>query len=194
MASASPRLLASAALAFLLAALAGCSGPGTTPAPPGDFTCAVGTGVPFENVDRSFGFCLPARWGLQTNVYTTDVYLTSPIEGYDTFQENLNLIRERVAANMTLDSYVQAHIERIPGLVQNFTSAAPRVGALDGQESRLLEYNGVFAQLSNQTLHWQQTLAIHDGVAYLFTYTALEGTQGIFQAPVDSILASFRFL
>ena len=32
-----------------------------------------------------------------------DLWESAPIEGYDTFQENLNLIRERVADNMTLD-------------------------------------------------------------------------------------------
>lgn len=180
-------------LPLVLAALvAGCTvhSPRTSTA---SFSCP--TGIAYTNVDRTYGLCLPSGWQAFANVDTVELKVSTPFtDTSDPFSENVNLVRFRVD-NLTLQGMAAEVVRDIPPGIHNLTIVQRTNTTLAGEPAVRLEYVGVVGS-GNQTehLHWEQVLAIHNGVGYEFTYTALNGAQGLFQATVDGMLASFRYL
>ncbi len=159
-------------------------------------SCTDG-GSLYKNVDQTFGLCLPTGWYVRANVDTAELEVTSPPTGPDdVFNENVNLIRERVAANVTLQQYADMDLAKVPTYIHDFKIQGRANKTIAGEPASLIEYTGNYSPGNNVSLplHWQQTVVLHGGVAYKFTYTALDGVQGAFQSTVDHMLASLKFL
>ncbi|MHB8634277.1 MAG: hypothetical protein ACYDBQ_10000 [Thermoplasmatota archaeon] len=179
-----------AALGLFVLTFAGCAAPA-----PEHVTCA--TGVAFENTDHAYGLCLPAGdWTAQCHVYGVEVQVQAPARPSDPFQANVNVVHERVPANLTLVQQAAALLQQASRYATNVTLFVRTNTTLGGEPALALAYAGVVHYSRNVTLplYWEQTVALHGGLAYMVTYTSFYGNQGIFQSAVDSMLASWRFL
>jgi hypothetical protein len=188
-----PAMRAWTVLAALL--LAGCAGGGSQDLPD------CGNGRPLENVDRTYRLCVPAGWTYQAHWEGQELFLYAPPDSaQDPFRENVILARERVADNVTLDEYVRRNLDSTREVLSNFTVIARTNTTLGGEDAVRVSFAYLLSQrlpdgnVTGMVIGGDQTLALHDRIAYVVTFTAEAAKQGVHQQAADSVAASLRFL
>lgn len=183
-----------------LAFLAGC----TAPKPLGAHGTAdgpnCGAGSLYENVDRTFRLCVPLGWTSHPNINGVDVWLATPVQPGDLFQDSVTVTRLRVLDNTTLAMYTEWHETqtRIYDGLHNYTVVSRADGTLAGHPAWRIEYVAIYpipvdGRVVNATMYWQQIITLHEGVAYVLTYTALAEANQAYLAPFANVVDSFRF-
>lgn len=181
--------------AIVLTGLSGCVSTGKTDHVPATVTCTAGS--PFENTDQTYGLCIPSGWTARINQDGAELKMTTQLTDYnDPFQENMNIVRYRATANLTIDQAANATMDNIPAGVHNMTLLHRQEATLGGERAVRIEYMALVTYSANYSLvlYWDITMALHNGVVTQLTYTATPQASSIFRSGVDSTRASFVFL
>lgn len=163
--------------------------PRTSPFPATDvMTGADHTANTFSDPQELFSFTLPAGWQIEQPQMTDVVALAilGPPIG------NINIVTETVLRSLTLDEYVTAAIADIRAKYPSYQLGPTGIQAvaLGGKPARRYDVIGV--QRGTQ-LHFTQTIAVNEGIAYVLTFTAADKDEDLVMGQFSLISATFAF-
>lgn len=202
----SVRVVASLAVSalFLVSACGGNdAAPTTTTAPPtttlttetttattttttGTMTTTAGTPGVYENASYGFRMSYPLDWTVEEDTFDTIVMFLSPLRPGDEFAENVNIVAESLGGMaLSLTEYVEVSVEVLEGVIPGFTLIDEGPDEVDGLPAHTLVFSD---GEEDGGLLWVQSMVLHDGWAFIFTYTAGEDFDLFF----DDALAIFE--
>lgn len=173
--------------AFILAACGGDGAtPATTAASPGT-TASTGAQIRFGSGQYPFALHYPADWTGDTSQEDTVIVISAPTTGTDQFTENINVLATDEAAGFeSLIDYVEANLDTLEAVIPSFLLYDQFEADLGGEPAYVLVYGGVF---DGDEIDFFQVFAIHQGHAYITTYT---GSGDDFDTYLDVMLDLLR--
>ncbi|WP_372633935.1 PsbP-related protein [Cohnella sp.] len=124
----------------------------------------------FEDKVHGTTIQYPEDWTLQEGVIGIAVFLAPPEDANDPFSENINFIVEDLGGqSVSAKDYLELTKQQLGQLIQDFTLVDEEVDTEEGSDAAYMAYTGKQGDLE---LTWMQTVEIHEGKAYIITFTA----------------------
>ena len=119
-----------------------------------------------------FSVAFPTNWKVNTNQANNILLIAlSPLENAgDMFQENTNILVERVPSNMSLDEYYKINIKNLKVNVQSFKELSCTDVTIGGIAGKKALYTFTMDSHQIKTLFY---VVIKNKLAYLITHTSL---------------------
>jgi eukaryotic-like serine/threonine-protein kinase len=181
----------------LVATAGSCSsgGPGGSPSSPRVSPSAsvqhAGL-VSYTNTAQGFSIRYPQGWEKREGALGTAVLLLSPREGTsDEFQENVNVLVQKVPDKMSLEEYSKLSIEQAPKLITGFRLLDQGSTTLGESPAHRIHYRGEQGAFH---LEWEQVWSVLEGQAFIITYTAERDRYQMYRPTAEAMIASFRLL
>ncbi|MHB8633034.1 MAG: DcrB-related protein [Thermoplasmatota archaeon] len=108
----------------------------------------------------------------------------------DTFAANINVVVTDLPSGTTLQDDWAREKQAMPTAVSGFSEIGEAATTAGGEPGMQIEYTG---NLDANHLHWLQTVLVHAGREYVFTYTSLDGHQDEHRSEAAASLASLTF-
>jgi hypothetical protein len=157
-------------VAALTLTAAACGGTATTTTTTTDGGARGGR--PVFSTEYPFAVSYPSEWTTELDSLGTVVIFLSPLlDAGDTFSENVNVVVESLRGSaLSLDEYMDLTMEVLDEVIVGFSLADEGATTLGGRPAHFIEYTGTEPTVG-LSLTWLQVIAIHDGNAYVVTYT-----------------------
>ena len=175
------RWAAVAAVACWVVLAAGC-------AAPQDEGCPAGA-TEHMDAEEGYAYCVPAGWQ-PAKVGSVTVYV-APGAAADGFGENVNVVTEDVGSMASAQRYRDQSLALLPQAIDGFELVGSAPFEVRGEDGASVEYTGRQGALE---LRWFQVYAVHDGTAYVATYTAEEEGYAAYLQPAKDAFSTLRFL
>lgn len=184
---------------LLTAGLSGCLGPGAqggdargSPTGAGavasDEPCQRQGWTSYEHSSARFRVCHPDDWIVKEGLMGTKVALIPPDQAEQKdFAANANVFTGPVADGEELDAYVEAARSQLEKMITDIEFESSQTVATDPPTHDLV-YTG---QQGVYELRWQQRIVLHEGTAYVLTYTADPSEASPAGSTVEAVFASF---
>ncbi|MBI3331774.1 DcrB-related protein [Candidatus Peregrinibacteria bacterium] len=125
----------------------------------------------YASIPLKFSIKIPEDWTVEEE--GNGVYFLSVPEGEDDkLRENINVIREELSTDKSLDDYTEDAINQIKDL-ENYTLVGSQDITIDGLPGKTVVYT---ALVQNTPLEFQQAWTVKDGTAYLLTLATVHET------------------
>jgi hypothetical protein len=193
------RSLRASALVLLGLVAAACGGgsevSGASPTASGGTVSRSASPVPsgfvvYTSASPAFSIAHPAAWTARTDVSTALVALVAPLDGsQDQFSENVNVLRQDVAAGTTLAQYTEASLGQAGSIIQGFAKLSSAPVTLSGLPAEAVEYTG---SIQKRTYHWFAEWTVTGTAAYVVTYSAKSDSYDRFLPDARATIASFH--
>ena len=146
----------------------------------------------YKNDSLDFKLKYPGDWTLQEGVQGAVAILLSPKEtGLDKFQENVNIsIQELGDQRLTLAALTQLITMQVREVLGNVRIIESSSYSLAGQPAQRIVYTVDIDYQLKMVSAW----TIHNGRAYILTYTGEFDRFVAFMPKVEKIFGSFQFL
>lgn len=149
----------------------------------------VGVSV-FFLIRDDYTLTCPDSWEKKTDYMGTDVMFLSPLEGPgDEFQENVNVIVEKLPSGMGLEQYVKISLKNAKQILTDYAileNSTVQLNGLDAQ--RFL----ISHRMGNMKLHALVYVIVKGRKAYTVTCTALDNTYEQYEQQFDDICKTFK--
>ena len=128
----------------------------------------------------------PADWTERSgqDVGSMVLFLAPLTDTSDRFSENVNVMVQELNG-LTLEDHVRITEEQVSTMLVNGKMITSK--ALDGN-SHSFEYTG---EIEGTALHWNAAVHIHNGKAYLITYTAESSAYDEYLYLAEAMMQSF---
>jgi eukaryotic-like serine/threonine-protein kinase len=164
-------------------------------AEPGTSPTASGGTVPsgfvlYSSASPAFSIAHPAAWKARTDASTALVALVAPLDGsQDQFAENVNVLRQDVAAGTTLAQYTEASLRQAGSMIQGFVMRSAYPATLSGLPAEAVEYSG---SVETKAYHWFAEWTVTGTAAYVVTYSAQPHSYERFLQDARATIESFH--
>ena len=147
----------------------------------------------YTDTERGFTVSFPEGW--EQDVYddfNLVAFLSPPQGSSDRFQDNVNIqVQPARGRDTDLQDFLDTTLGELTTNLSNSQIREQTDTTLDGEPAIQLVYTG---DQQDMQFKWLMTFAIHDGKAYVFSYTAEQTTYETFFSEAKGILDSFQFL
>ncbi len=133
----------------------------------------------------------PKGWEKKTVTYEgmEIIVLMSPLkDSNDTFQENVNVVTEKVHG-MGFKEYVDLNVVNMEKMLQGFTHETIEEVTINGLAFKRMKYNH---QSNGLTLECEVFIGIKDDMAYVITCTAPKGGFADYASAFEDAVGSFK--
>jgi len=139
--------------------------------------------------DGRFALTLPPGWSdnSATHPELAALYTAPVLNG---FTVNVNVTEAQTAATGDLATYAQEVRGQLRGVLHITEESVLEPTHVDHEQAEQYSYKWV---VSGRTLKQRQTIVIHDGRGYVFTYTALAAQYGETLAAADALMSSVQW-
>jgi hypothetical protein len=154
----------------------------------------LAAGSTIRSSDGAFETVIPHGFANKTAEYSgsairVDLLVLRPAA--NGFAVNINVVRERIKS-VNVSALTQASIAFERDTTRDHAFSTPQSLSVDGDAARAYDY---LNPLDGKTVRQRQVYVIHDGWAYVMTYSALSGSQyqGSLSA-LGQVLSGWRWL
>lgn len=145
-----------------------------------------------EVTRKDYVIQFPVGWKIKPGENDGDVYAISPNDRVaDSFHENVNVLIDNEATNMSLDEYYTASLNGLKTLATDFKLQENGVTQVGDEKARWLLFThraGVY------TFKVLQYMIVANHRAYLITCTATQDTFAQYEPQFKAIVKTFRLL
>lgn len=132
----------------------------------------------------------PSGWTKNKDLRGIIITFDSPKENAsDKVQENLNVIKDKLPAQTTLDQYIDLSTNQVKQSIKDFKLNNSSKITLAGNSARKLIFTG---KSDKYNLKWLQIIAEKNNKIYVLTYTAEASKYSKFLGNIQKMIDSFE--
>jgi hypothetical protein len=137
-----------------------------------------------------FSIKFPETWKTEEGVYGTTVMSLSPLsKSSDRFQENVNVVVEKIPRSIELEKYVELNVKNLSQMLPSSKIIGRGETRINGEEARWLLVNFDFAGTKMKSIVY---IVVHNGRGYAITCSAVPVTFSRYKNRFEEIAHSFR--
>ncbi len=164
------------------------------------FMLPAGIRAETEYTGSNFSLVIPEGWELveedaQGQLQEFIFLVPEDVEALEAdefhYATNVNVVVEELAADFTLEEYLDIVLRQVEGRLEEFELLSRRPATMAGIEGLTVEYVGLTD--AGEELSWQEWVVISEDSAYVVSYSARRDRFADFREDVELILESFAF-
>ncbi len=124
----------------------------------------------YTHESPAFSIGYPTPWATTEGVGGAIVTFLAPTtSSSDAFRENVNVLQQTLPSGMTLAQYAKTSIQNAGSVVSDFNVVSQGATTLSGEPAVEVEFTG---SAKGKPYRWYAQWMVHDGSAWVLTYTA----------------------